>query len=150
MVKPILEYAAVIWSPHIQRDINMIERSQRQAARFVMNNFSLYASVTQMLISLNWPTLAQCRQQERAIMLFKIIHNLVDIPVNSYLTPVPMTHDTRGHNMRFMQPMTRTDSYLHSFFPSAIKIWNSLPQYVIDSKDINEFKQRLAGLATTI
>ena len=150
MVKPILEYAAVIWSPHTQRDINMIERSQRQAARFVMNNFSPYASVTQMLTSLNWPTLAQCRQQERAIMLFKIIHNLVDIPVNSYLTPVPMTHDTRGHNMRFMQPMTRTDSYLHSFFPLAIKIWNSLPQYVIDSKDIDEFKQRLAGLATTI
>ena len=83
-------------------------------------------------------------------MLFKIIHNLVGIPANSYLTPVPMTHDTRGHNMRFMQPMTRTDSYLHSFFPSAIKIWNSLPQHVIDSKDIDEFKQRLAGLATTI
>ena len=25
MVKPILEYAAIIWSPHTQRDINMIE-----------------------------------------------------------------------------------------------------------------------------
>ena len=63
---------------------------------------------------------------------------------------VPMTHDIRGHNMRFMQPITRTNSYLHSFFPSAIKVWNSLPQHVIDSKDIDEFKQRLAGLATTI
>ena len=48
--------------------------------KFVMNNFSPYASVTQMLTSLNWPTLAQCRQQERATMLFKMIHNLVDIP----------------------------------------------------------------------
>ena len=123
MVKPILEYAAVIWSPHTQRDINMIERSQIQAARFVMNNFSSYASVTQMLTSLNWPTLAQCRQQERAIMMLKIIHNLVDIPANSYLAPIPMTHDTRGHNVRFMQPMTKT---------------NSLPQHVIDSKDIDD------------
>ena len=102
-----------------------------------------------MLTSLNWPTLAQCRQQERAIMMFKIIRNLVDIPVNFYLTPVPMTHDTRGHNMRFMQSMTR-NSYLHSIFPSAIKIWNSLSQHVIDSKDIDEFKQRLVGLATII
>ena len=40
--------------------------------------------------------------------------------------------------MGFMQPMTRSDSYLHSFFPSAIKI---LPQHVIDSKDVDEFKQ---------
>ena len=77
MVKPILEYAAVILSPHTRRDTNMIERSQRQAARFVMNNFSSYVSVTQMLTSLNWPTLAQCRQQKRTIMTFKIIHNLV-------------------------------------------------------------------------
>ena len=30
-------------------DINLIERNQKQAARFVMNNFSFYASVTQML-----------------------------------------------------------------------------------------------------
>ena len=90
----------------------MIERSQRQAARFVMNNFSSYTSVTQMLTSLNWPTLAQCRQQERYITMFKIIHNLLGIPVNSYLTPVPMTHDTRGHNMRFMQPMTRTTVHI--------------------------------------
>jgi len=150
MVKPILEYASVIWSPHTQKDINMIERCQRQAARFVMNNYSSYASVTQMLNTLNWPTLAKCRQQERAIMMFKIIHNLVDIPANYYLTPLPMTHDTRGHNMRLLQPMTRTDSYLYSFFPSAIKIWNSLPQSVIDSNDIDQFKQRLAGLETII
>ena len=86
-------------------------------------------------------------------MLFKIIHNLVDIPANSYLTAVPMTHDTRGHNMRFMQPMTRIDSYLHSFFPShhlQLKFGIHYPNNVIDSKDIDEFKQRLAGLATTI
>ena len=43
MVNPIiLDYAAIMWSPHTQKGyISMIERSQRQAARFVMNNFSL-------------------------------------------------------------------------------------------------------------
>ena len=39
----------------------MIERTQRQAARFVTSgNYSRYASVTQMLTDLNWPTLARC------------------------------------------------------------------------------------------
>ena len=47
--------------------------------------------------------------------------------------------------MRFMQPMTRIDSYImYSFFPSAIKIWNDLPQNVIESNDIDQFKQKLA------
>ena len=74
-----------------------------------------------MLTSLNWPTLAQCRQQERAIMIFKIIHNVMDIPVNSYLTPAPVTHDTRDHNITLMQPITRIDSYLHSVFHLQLK-----------------------------
>ena len=52
MVKPILDYAAMVWSPHTQKDINTTERSQRQAARFVLNKFSIYASVLQMLITL--------------------------------------------------------------------------------------------------
>ena len=46
--------------------------------------------------------------------------------------------------MIFMQPMTQIDSYMYSFFPSGIKIWNDLSQNVIDSNDINQFKQKLA------
>ena len=46
MVKPIIEYAAVVWAPHTKRDIDMIERTQRQAARFVTSNYSRYAIVS--------------------------------------------------------------------------------------------------------
>jgi len=57
LVKPILEYASIVWSPYTQRDINAIENVQRPAARFVNNNYSRYASVSEMLTDLNWPTL---------------------------------------------------------------------------------------------
>ena len=30
MVKPILDYAAMVWSPHIQKNINDIERNQNK------------------------------------------------------------------------------------------------------------------------
>ena len=144
MVKPVIEYAAVLWSPHTKRDIDMIERTQQQAARFVTNNYSCYASVTQILTDLNWPTLAQCRDELKTLMMFKIISHLVDISTNPFLTPIFTVHSTRGHNMGFMQPMTRIDSYMYSFFPLAIKIWNDLPQNVIDSNDIDPFIQKLA------
>ena len=49
--------------------------------------------------------------------------------------------------MRFTQPFTRIDSYLYSFFPSSIKLWNALPNYIIDSTNIEQFKQRIAGLS---
>ena len=121
----------------------MIERTLRQAARFVTSNYSRYVSVTQMLTDLNWPTLARYRDELKAITMFKIINHLVDIPANPFLTSISTVHSTRGH-MRFMQPMTRIDSYMYSFFPSAIKIWNNLPQNVIDFNDIDQFKQKLA------
>ena len=77
----------------------MIERTQQKAARFVTNNYSRYASVTQMLTYLNWPTLAQCRDELKAIMMFKILNHLVDIPANPFLTPISTVYSTRGHNM---------------------------------------------------
>ena len=147
LIKPILDYAAVIWAPHTQRDINVIENVQRRAARFVTNIYSRYASVTEMLSSLEWPTLSRCRNEQKAIMLFKIINHHVDINATDFLIPIFNDHNTRGHSMRFSQPMTRVDSYKFSFFPSAIKIWNSLLQYVIDSSKIEQFKHSLAGLA---
>jgi len=128
--------------------INVIKNVQRHAARFVTNNYSRYASVTEMLSSLECPTLSRCRNEQKAIMLFKIINHHVDINATNFLIPISNDHNTRGHNMRFSRPMTRVDLYKFSFFPSAIKIWNSLPQYVIDSSKIEQFKHRLAGLAT--
>ena len=93
MVKLILEYAAVAWAPHTKRD----DRTQRQEARFVTSNYS-HASISQMLVDPNWPTLARCRSEQKAIMMFKIVNQLVDIPANPFLTPISTKHNTRGHN----------------------------------------------------
>ena len=41
--------------------------------------------------------------------------------------------------------MAQINCYKHSFFPSAIKIWNSLPQHMTG---IEQFKYGLAGLET--
>ena len=100
-----------------------------------------------MLRCLKWPTLAQGRNERKLIMMFKIVHHLVDIHASSYLTPAATIQYTRGHHMRFIQPVTRIDSYLYSFFPSSIKLWNALSNYVIDSTNIKQFKQRIAGLS---
>jgi len=96
-----LDYAAVIWAPHTHRDINAIENVQRCAARFVTNIYSCYASVTEMLSSLEWPTLSRCRNEQKAIMLLKIINHHVDINATNFLIPISNDHDTRGHSMRF-------------------------------------------------
>ena len=38
LVRPVLEYGAAIWDPHLGKDISSIEMVQRRAARFVTND----------------------------------------------------------------------------------------------------------------
>ena len=76
LVRPILKYASIIWSPYNQHNIHSIEMVQRRAARFVSSNFDRYASVTQMLNNIGWPTLSLRREKLRAVMFYKIVNNL--------------------------------------------------------------------------
>ena len=122
LVKPILEYTATVWSPYTQKDIGIVEQVQRRAARFIFNNNSHLASVSEMLTDLNWATLTHSRKEQKAVMLYKIVHHLVDIPASNYLTPTTTSDITRGHHNDFLQPSSTVNAYLYSFFPSSIKI----------------------------
>ena len=53
-VRPTIEYAAAVWDPPTQRNINALERVQRRGARFVMNNYRQTSSVISMLSQLGW------------------------------------------------------------------------------------------------
>ena len=146
LVRPILEYAVTVWAPHHQSDIHRLEAVQRRAATFVMNCFDRYQSVSDMLSGLNWPTLAKRRDHFKITMLYKIIHNIVHVHLDLPFTYSNLINYTRGHVLKIQQPTTRIDSYLNSFFPSAIKLWNSLPANVIDSSKLDDFKYKLSNL----
>ena len=60
-VRPKLEYASTVWSPHTDKNIESIEMVQRRAAQWVSNQYSLYDSVTAMLSNLGWRSLEYCR-----------------------------------------------------------------------------------------
>ena len=39
LVRSIFEYSSTVWDPFYQKDIEMFERGQRRAARFVFNDY---------------------------------------------------------------------------------------------------------------
>ena len=45
LVRPHLEYASTVWSPWQQGLPAILEKVQRRAARFVVNDYSHYSSV---------------------------------------------------------------------------------------------------------
>ena len=70
-VRPILEYAPSVWSPHMQTDIS--STIQRSAARYVLNDYSLHSSVTNMLSNLKWPSLDQRHSYNKLLIFFKLV-----------------------------------------------------------------------------
>ena len=107
-IRPILEYASTVWSPHLACDINRIEMAQRRSARFVHNDFRRTSSVTMMLNNLHWPTLETRRHHAKLLMLCKILNNTIAVP-HDHLTRSILP--TRGQDLRFIQLTARTNTY---------------------------------------
>ena len=95
----------------------------------VTNNYDFNTPSSVLTESLQWPDLNDRRMKSKATILFKAITNEVVIPTH-YLSTPPRTRHTRSSNMSFTIPHTSVNSHLHSFYPSAIRIWNNLPDTV--------------------
>ena len=67
LVRPQLEYASTVWSPHTDLDINKLESVQCRAARWVTRDYQYTSRVSTMLQDLNWRTLDQQRIDSRLI-----------------------------------------------------------------------------------
>ena len=120
LVRSILEYASIVWAPYTQLNINKVEKIQRQAARFIYNDFSWNSSISNMLHQLDLSILAYCGDRARIIFLYTIIHKLVDMtPPESYLRS--NSRDTCGHPLKFTQLPTSIDAYKHSFSHQQLK-----------------------------
>ena len=95
LVRPIMEYAASVWDPYHLNDIQALEKVQRRAARWVMNDYSWYSSVSAMLHSLNWPSLQLRRRISRLQTFYKATYKLSACIIYSILFfPSTKTHQT--------------------------------------------------------
>ena len=66
--------------------------------------------------------------------MFKTLNSLIDISSSQL---IPKYRSLR--KVYYTQLCTKIDSYKFSFFPSVIKLWNSLCLSVIDSPTLNDF-----------
>jgi len=143
IVRPLMEYASTVWDPHQANHTNLLERVQRRSARRILHNFSRTCSASAMVRQLGLQTLESRRTTAKASMIYKMVNDIVDIDTSHIL--IKPKRATRGHANKFMVPHTRTNVLLYSFFPSAIRIWNSVPNSVISATTIDSFQAGLAG-----
>ena len=68
LLRPQVEYASQVWSPHIKQNIHKLEMIQIRAARWANNNHSQHESVHSVLDDLGWRSLENRRTDTRLIM----------------------------------------------------------------------------------
>ena len=144
IVRPKLEYASPVWDPYTASNIDQLERVQPRAARFVVGDYKTTSSSSQMYRDLEWSSLQQRKEDSKVVLMYRIMYALVDIPATAYLRPIRSM--TRGHALRLAIPFCRTEIFIHSFFPSGIRLWNKLPEHLATAKSPETFK---AGLTCT-
>ena len=118
LVRPKLEYAAPIWSPHSKLQINQIEKVQRTAARWTCRRWRNTSSVGEMFDELEWPSLEAWRDQFSLLLFHKIHCGAVPIEKDKYMTPAHSLKTTRSsHSVQYSRHQTYSDALKNSFFP---------------------------------
>ncbi|XP_072018615.1 uncharacterized protein [Amphiura filiformis] len=151
LIRPTLEYAATIWDPYHQRDINSLERVQRKAVRFITGNYRRRSSVTALRADLGFPTLQQRRLASRLTLFYKIHNQEVSVQIPCHYIPqdTPSIKTRRTHEEQYKIIRARTEVYKNSYFPATIPVWNKLPASIVTSTSSQTFKTKIQQLVSS-
>ena len=123
--------------------INKIERVQHQAESAVTGTWK---GTNKIYVELGWESLSDRRWFRRRLQFFKIQNGFTP----EYLTtpaPVPRNHlfgsrsENDLHNIK-----CRTNSYLNSFYPHTVKIWNEIGPALRQAPSMRIFKANILKL----
>lgn len=143
LVRPIIEYAKIVWDPYTEKNRKKLERIQRLASRFIFNKYGRHHSPSKLCQLANLPNLELRTKYDRIKFLFLIIHNEIKINRTNYFEISTNESSRHRHSMYIPPPVTRNDTFKYSFFPRTIKEWNMLPDFVVQSASLNNFLSNL-------
>jgi hypothetical protein len=144
MIRPILEYADIIYDGSADTHLQRVESTQRQAA-LVCTGAYKHTHHEKLLEELGWPLLEIRRKHHRLNAMYKIQNGLAP----TYLQGIcpPLTRNRTDYDLRtgsnITTPAQRTTTYHMSFIPHSIRDWNNLDILSKSSTSIECFKYKL-------
>ena len=138
-----MEYANIVWDNCTQEQSDLLESIQLEAAR-IITGLRRGTSHNILYGELGWEPLETRRKKSKLLMFYKILNNeapdyLIKI-VDDYNVHEP-PYNLRYNNMRFQTP--RTVSFQMSYFPSTIRLWNTLDMSLKTSTSLLSLKRAL-------
>lgn len=147
-IRPQLEYASSVWDPGHSTLIDMLERVQNRASRFILGNYHRTSSVTQMKFHLGLPALATRRKNARLCLFHKIYyHNLALHAI--WIRPPNYISSRQNHLQKVYVPHSNTVTHSTSFLPKTCNDWNRVPHSITSIVNPTLFKNALSNLLTS-
>ena len=122
LVRPILEYAAVVWDACPKSDVIALERLQLSVAETILRLSRRSTSNIDVLHAIGWPTLAWRRRRLKLLCLWRLMHGdgppalRARLPSNAYTRT-----DYSFHNPKSLAfPVCNKSRRLASFLPSTV------------------------------
>ena len=143
-IRPLLEYADVVWNNCTQYESNELDKIQHEAARIVTGATKL-ASIDSLHTETGWETLGSRRKNHKLTMFYKMKNGLCpDYLVSLVPATVGSASTYPLRNSSDLQTLhTNSRLYYTSFLPSAVRDWNELPEQTRNSPSLNIFKNSL-------
>ena len=96
-IRPVLEYADVIWDNCTQQEKQDLEKVQMEAARIAKGTTKL-VSLQKLYEEIGWETLEARRKKHKLVLFYKMLYNLSPLYL-SYLVP-PQVQNVSRYNLR--------------------------------------------------
>ena len=138
LIRPRLEYAATVWSPHLKKDIGKLERVQRAATKLVPELRDL--PYEERLERMDLISLERRRERGDLINVFKMVNGLDRF--GGELLRLD-NGATRGHGKKLKKDRCLKDVKKYSFPQRSVDVWNGLSADVVSAKTISGFKTKV-------
>ncbi len=147
-MRPIIEYASIVWDSCTIYEQESLEKLQYEAAR-VVTGLTRSVSIANLLTR---NRLGVTKKSRRNIQKLVIVYKQKTGVLPEYLHTLfpPLVGENNRYNLRnndnFVTLARRTELYSKSFIPSSVALWNDLSQDMKESASLNVFKSNLKRL----
>ena len=120
-----------------------LEQLQKNAARFVCNDYNIATSTSSLVKSLGWDTLEHRRLFNQSVLFFyKFDNNLINCQTPSPVIQLNLpTKSGLPDLTNYCQLQANVSVFNYSFFPRVIRVWNLPPYGVTSSSILSCFRQ---------
>ena len=140
-IRPILEYADVVWANMTMGESDKLEEVNRAAMR-IATGAKLGTSHRYLYEETGLQKLEERRYNHHIIMMYQVVHNTRKYQLG--ISDIQNVSDRNRYSVRSTNKLSaikcRTTAYQNSFLPKGINIWNDANQTIKDCNDLESLK----------